>query len=242
MENFIHWTDEQIEDLINRVYGGVVTVDNLPPELYNAILNRMTDAIIDGFGDIPDGVDFSSTIDGFQKNMKDFSFAKTFQQVNDMQNIIFDSSGSKIPFADFKKMASEVFDIYNATWLETEFNTAISVSQGAGNFLQFMDEKDALPLLKYVTAGDERVRASHSSLNGIIRPVDDPFWDIHAVPNDFNCRCIIEQLEEGEITDLKDKDIEEIGALFKNNPAKTGVVFNSDHPYFNGLGGRKNEF
>lgn len=237
MNNFLGWTDKQIEDLINNVYNGVVSPTALPMDLYETILERMDESILEGWAKGVDSVGASDLLGKFGDNIKQFSFAKTFQQVNDMGNFILDGDGNQILFSDFKKKASEIFEIYNNNWLETEFNTAKSIAESARQWVQIQEEADVLPLLKYSTVGDGRVRASHKSLDGIIRPVNDPFWSENYPPNDFNCRCIVEQLEEGEITDLKDAKLDPINPLFKNNPAITGEVFSKkDHPYFNGLG------
>jgi SPP1 gp7 family putative phage head morphogenesis protein len=43
--------------------------------------------------------------------------------------------------------------------------------------------------LQYLATEDERVRASHLALNGLILPKDDPFWQTHFPPWDWGCRC-----------------------------------------------------
>ena len=70
MNNFLGWTDEQIEDLINRVYGGVVSRDNLPVDLYQSILDRMEVAIVEGFGLIGDEEIAATTFASFSDNIK----------------------------------------------------------------------------------------------------------------------------------------------------------------------------
>ena len=52
---------------------------------------------------------------------------------------------------------------------------------------------------QYVTAGDERVRPEHAALDGIIKPLDDPFWAKHWPPKDFNCRCSVVTLSDIEL-------------------------------------------
>lgn len=47
----------------------------------------------------------------------------------------------------------------------------------------------AFPYAEYVTAGDHGVRDSHAALNGLILPVDSPFWDTHTPPWEWGCRC-----------------------------------------------------
>lgn len=236
MENFLDWTLEQIEDLILRVYNGVVTKDNLPPDLYNAIVEKMVDALDEGFGNIDPSLRSS-----FEDNIKSFSFAKTFQQINDMQNFLLSDNGNIRPFSQFKKEVLEIFEIYNNNWLETEYKTAISLGQSAAQWVEILEQSDALPLLQYQTVGDERVRQSHRELDNIIKPVNDPFWEEYFPPNDWNCRCIVIRLEEGEATNTEGKKFESVPDIFRQNPAKDGFFFSEEkHPYFKGLGGRKN--
>lgn len=50
-------------------------------------------------------------------------------------------------------------------------------------------QRDVFPFLRYVTSQDDRVRPSHAILDGIVLPIDDPFWLTHWAPWDWGCRC-----------------------------------------------------
>jgi SPP1 gp7 family putative phage head morphogenesis protein len=232
MAKYKFFADSSIEQLINNVYGGVVTREALPQDLYEAILDRLTEGVIEGFGSPIIDAKRGKVYDGFVKNLSVFSAAKTYQQINDMSNFLFDENGNKNPFSFFKEKANGIFETYNKTWLETEYNTAISQAQAADKWLDIKENEDIFPLLKYVTAGDGRVRPVHNDLDGIIRPVNDPFWDKYLTPNGFGCRCNEIQLEEGEITDLTGRDFESVSPLFQMNAGKDRFVFNEKaHPY-----------
>ncbi|QCW20343.1 hypothetical protein [Flavobacterium phage FPSV-S1] len=235
----IKWKPEKIEALVNDVYSGVVTRDNLPRDLYEAIVEIMTNSIVKGFGkDFEKGSAASDLLVSFKQNVSVFSAAKTYQQINDMSNFVIDEAGEKISFSSFKQYADEIFKTYNVDWLETEFNTAFSLSQSAQDWLQIEEQKDALPMLRFSTVGDNRVRDDHADFDGITLPVDDPFWDNNYPPLDWNCRCIVTQHEADEYEktsekDLKALDLPEIPDLFKGNPAKSGYIFDENaHPYF----------
>lgn len=61
------------------------------------------------------------------------------------------------------------------------------------------ETKAALPYFKYVATMDNRTRASHKALHGLVLPVDDPFWDDHMPPGwDWMCRCQVVQISEEE--------------------------------------------
>jgi hypothetical protein len=235
----INYTPQQIEDLINNVYGGVVTRDNLPRDLYEATLDVMTKAVEKGFGlNYADGPLGAGLLDDFRQNINVFSAAKTYQQVNDISNFIMDEKGDKLPFAQFKAAADEIFETYNTNWLRTEQDTAFNLAQSARNWTDIEANKNVLPMVLFSTVGDGRVRDEHAEFDGICLPVDDPFWDEHTPLLDWNCRCIVTSHESGEYPettkeDLEAKDLPEIPLLFKGNPAKDGYIFDeSVHPYF----------
>jgi hypothetical protein len=50
----------------------------------------------------------------------------------------------------------------------------------------------------YDAINDSRVRPAHLAMDGIIRPVDDPFWNTHAPLNGYRCRCRLISLSEGQ--------------------------------------------
>ena len=52
---------------------------------------------------------------------------------------------------------------------------------------------------RLITAGDSRVRHTHREMQGIIRPIDDPYWLTHWPPNGFNCRCHVQLLTERDL-------------------------------------------
>ena len=128
--------------------------------------------------------------------------------------------------------------MYNDNWLRTEYNTAVRTAQMGAEWNSIQEDKDIFPYLKYITAKDERVRHNHAEFDGVIRPVDDPFWDTHTPPNGFNCRCRLIQLNEDDdvFTVTPDENIKNMSDpdsdLFAFNPGKNKYIFDPSHPYF----------
>lgn len=90
---------------------------------------------------------------------------------------------------DGKALASRVALIYD---------TNLRMARGAGQWDRVQASKTALPYLRGVTAEDSRVRhppksphSDHRAWDGIILPVDHPFWTRWWVPLGFRCRCSI---------------------------------------------------
>lgn len=125
-----------------------------------------------------------------------FSAAKSYYQLQEMRAALFDQNGEMIPFTQFRKRVGEISDKYNELWLETEYQAAKRSAIMARQWETIQSEADIFPYLKYITAGDDRVRISHRELEGITLPVNDPFWQRFYPPNGWNCRCSVEQLSE----------------------------------------------
>ena len=67
-------------------------------------------------------------------------------------------------------------------------------------------------------------------LDGIIKPVDDPFWNTNYPPNGWGCRCNV--IQTNELPTPETIASIDMPDMFKNNVGKTGVIFPSSHPYF----------
>lgn len=68
------------------------------------------------------------------------------------------------------------------------------------------DTIDTHPYYLYRTAQDDRVRDSHAALDGIILPIDDPFWKTHFPPWDWGCRCEVIAISEADAQLARDRD------------------------------------
>lgn len=72
----------------------------------------------------------------------------------------------------------------------------------AGRWIQLQANKDRRPYIQYRTAGDSRVRLHHRMWDGIVRHIDDPFWDTHYPPNGLGCRCTVRPYGKAELDAL----------------------------------------
>ena len=248
-------TAEEREDIFRDIWREFITVFALPVILFSDTWNELQKGLFSGFvvtlADFPEGSTEFILLTKLKENLIRFSAAKTFQNVRDTQNFILDTAGNLRPFTDFRKDALKIFDKYNDTWLKTEFETVIANARSADQWEDIQRDKDILPLLKYQTAGDNRVRPLHVSWDGIVKSVDDPFWDTRMPPNDFRCRCIVIQLSKDEepITKLGERlekvkketkgkitSLDNDSELFSINPGKEVFIFKgkgkSPHPYF----------
>lgn len=221
------------EKLIDEVYNGEVSVFDLPPDLYEFSFFALSVYLASRFGlpsDFKRGsLRFRRAIQ-MKNNLSIFSGAKTFQHILELSSNVF-TDGVKTPFNEFKNIGLTVNERYNKDWLATEQQAAFSQSQSVEQWLEVTENSDIFPYLRYSTVFDSRVRPEHQDKDGIVKRVDDPFWNTWFPPNGWNCRCIVEQLEESKITQGSFKPNED--PVFGTNVGKTGIIFPKKHPYYN---------
>jgi SPP1 gp7 family putative phage head morphogenesis protein len=208
-------------------------LDKLPESLYFELGKRLEEGLYSGIGTNVslNTLDNPTYINTLRNNIWTFSGAKTWQQINEMSAFLLDENGNERTFKEYKDYAKKTFNDYNVNYLRTEINHAQGSGQMADKWQQIDDEKDIFPYLKYVTAGDERVRSSHKALNGVIKRVDSPFWNENSPLNGWNCRCDLVQLDEAEETpDSKIEVPTDTPDYMKGNPGRE--VFGKEHPYF----------
>lgn len=195
-------------------------------------------ALIEGYGsDFPE-IDFKSPdfamLRQLEQNVYSFSAAKNYQELKQATLLLKDGDRVRT-FNEFKTEMLKLHNTFNKANLQTEYGTAVNGSELAARWTQFQANKEALPFLIYQTVGDSRVRASHKALDGIKRPIDDDFWKTYYPPNDWNCRCSVNQTGSGSATPDKKVPGIDIPKMFRTNLAEAGLIFPKGHPYYEGI-------
>lgn len=222
--------DSQILRLVKAIYTGEVNILDLPRKLYYEIGAYLFKGV---------NLGWKQEISYFEKNIEFleelrintylFSAAKTFNYVLETEKLMIE--GDKIiPFKEFKELAINKYKIFNETWLETEYNTAIGQAQCAAKWKNIEEKADYMKYVTYVTVGDANVSQLCKSIDGTTKLVNDPFWNTYAPKNHYNCRCILKQTSEGVVSYTG--KVEQPPEGFRHNAGKNGQVFDKTHPYF----------
>ena len=161
-----------------------------------------------------------------QQNLYWFSGAKDYTMLVDLNSRLV-KEGKIQNWNAFKKEALKLNKTYNKNYLEAEWINAKQSAKQAQNWQEYQRNKDKYKNLKYKTQGDDRVREEHAKLNGIIKPINDPFWDSYYPQNGWRCRCYVVQTNEAAWEDAAMPDITEkdVAPEFRNNVGKTGQTF-----------------
>lgn len=168
------------------------------------------------------------------RNVYQFSVAKNYSQMRALTDALTDDEGRVRPFSDLQIEALKIDRKYNVDYLRAEYDTAVGAAEMASEWTA-LERQGGNPMLRYVTAGDERVRESHRVLDGLQRPMNDPIWNDIYPPNGWRCRCTVTVVAGAATPDRQIRLPKDIPPMFRTNLAKTGMLFPKGHPYFKGL-------
>lgn len=197
--------------------------------------------VFEGFGGGFDTIDYSTpdwgVLDNLERNVYTFSGAKNYQTIKQLTGLLKDGDRLRT-FSEFRREAMPLLDEWNGIWKRTEYDTAMLGATNARNWERFEQQKHIMPLLRFVTVGDERVCAICHPYDGLTRPVDDPCWRYATPVLHFKDRCLLEQVPDANATMTphdKIPDGEGIPKMFRVNLAKEQLAFPPEHPYYDGV-------
>lgn len=202
------------------------------PDLWQVTYQALDAGIQDGFA--ASGIKYNLPDPKLTKQLREsaamFAAQKTWSQATALAELAASKPGYQISWAEFLEKARPIVGDYNVRWLKTEYNTAIRKARVAYRWPEFERMVDIYPNLKYTPSRAATPRQEHKPFYGIIRPVNDAFWIKNTPPSAFGCVCGVEQTDElatqlpWELPPPEENGLE-------GNPALTGQLFSSNHPY-----------
>lgn len=168
-----------------------------------------------------------------------FSGFKVFHQMNEAFPLLTDENGSRKPFEQFSNEVRSIHEKYNLHYLRAEYEFAVGAAHMAAKWEKFAAMGDRYNL-QYRTAGDKRVRESHSKLHNVTLPIESRFWDEYFPPNGWGCRCTAVQVRKGKFPVSDERLAMENGnqatagkhqEMFRFNPGKQQACFPAYNPY-----------
>lgn len=225
--------EKLIEALANKLQSGELKPSDLDRGLIDKIYNDVSEPVKKEYGKKFIDYDYKepgSLIQKFKKNLWQFSCAKTLTQLEYVNSLLLDKNGRVKPEHTFKADLKKANILFNHNYLNAEYQTAKRGAQMAHMWSKFVDQADIYPNLVYRTVGDERVRPEHEALNGIVKHINDPFWQEYYPPNGWRCRCTVMNTS-AEPTKGKYED-KSIIPEFKGNTALDEEIFSSKGNFF----------
>ena len=192
-------------------------------ELYGAYLNTFLAEVHKHID--PNTIDFSKP-EGLRyiklrQNAMEFASAKMTALLKDIK----DAKEKDLPL-------NKVWDKHSR-WLDTEKQQFSATAQQVTNWTAIEKDQELFPYLEYVAVEDDHTRPEHKKLDGIILPINHPFWNTYHPKNGYKCRCITIRKDKyfDPTPDNKLPEIK-IHPVFQQNSGKTGMAFTKEHSYF----------
>lgn len=116
--------------------------------------------------------------------------------VEDLYNAIAKAKWSGGGYEEFKASFQDITAkhgwAYNGTpgWRsKIIYDTNITQAYNAGREKQMQSVKHLRPYAMYRHTSIEHPRLEHKAWNGLVLPLDDPWWDTHTPQNGWGCKC-----------------------------------------------------
>lgn len=203
-------------------------------EVWQHEFRQMSDALADGYGKT--GVEWGGTDWAFFQNLRYntavFDAFKCNREIKDVHKLLVNDDGTAKTWNEFRRDAMRICEKYNQRWLQTEFNMAHAAAKAARKWQDYERNADLYPNLRYIAVQDERTRVSHAELHGYVIPIDHPFWNKYYPPNDWNCRCRVQPTDDPV---RLPPGVPVVPEMFQVNVGKTAQIFDTSHPYYEGL-------
>ena len=158
-----------------------------------------------------------------------FSVAKMMNadMLADTQHALVQALENGTPFSEFKKQL-KLYLMAKGWWgeqmvidpkdgqskkvqlgsnrrLKIIYETNLSAAYAQGRWQKIQSNKRLLPYLQYMPSISKARRDEHKPYYGLVRPVDDPIWQLIYPPNGFGCKCWTKSLSKNEAQALLEK-------------------------------------
>lgn len=217
--------EKALRDYFDRKYKA----GDIHPKLWELTNAELEKGIDGGFGRISYEDDSPQLINELKTNAAVFAAFKNHALSKELVALLVDPDGKRRSWNEFRKEAAQVDEKYNKQWLEAEFNYATRAARSAQQWQEFERTKDLYPNLQYVASAAGTPRESHRQYYGVIKPVDDPFWDSLMPPNGWGCKCSVIKTRSMASSAQFDP-VDPIPGI-PGNAGKARQVFTPSHPF-----------
>ncbi|NSW46213.1 MAG: hypothetical protein HPY79_10415 [Bacteroidales bacterium] len=168
--------------------------------------------------------DTNALYENLRRNLIQTSAYKSYWQTQQLN----DSLSGKMD-----KKPEQINNDFNVNYMRTEYVHTVRSARMAQRWTEFEANKHVYPYLEYMPSTAAEPRMEHQKFYGIIKPVDDPFWDTWLPPNGWGCKCSVRPVRNNNDAKPLPADMPPMPPkAMQHNPAKTGEIFSNETSYF----------
>ena len=215
-------TFNKVIDEIANDYGTAVN-----PTLLQSYSGNLLKGVRGVFWDIKYGDRHYDILNRLECNVVRFAAYKAYHATVQVKRALT----AKGTAEEGRKRAAAVLKAFNR-YQSAEYNTAISRSRTAKQWIDFNDEstKDMFPNLRWLPSRSASPREQHVPYYNHVWAKTDPFWSSNQPGNLWNCKCDWEETSDAPDAD-KVKALSPPASL-EGNPGITGEAFTDNAVYF----------
>lgn len=211
------------DDSMKRIAGEITEDTLIHQGLFDYTRKNLISGIDNVYGNIKYDDPAFGKVQEMKRNLANFAGFKSFHQTQHIRQ----AKPEQLPAINGK---------YNVNWMRTEYVHTVRSARGAKNWQRYEADKDLYPYLEYMPSTAAEPRNEHKRLYGVVKPVDDPFWDTWMPPADWGCRCGVRQVRNNADAVEPPEDIKLPPKAMRNNPGKTGKIITDQHPMMGRVG------
>lgn len=227
-----------MEYYLRQLYGKKFDVEKeIEPRMWKEVLRIINEATVEGLSQSKATPTLEENFyTKLRQSNEVFAAFKVHSMGNVMAKMLVGDDGKLKPFRQWKDDVKGVSSHYSGRWLQTEYATAVARAHAAADWMEFEKNKDIFPNLRWMPTTSPNPEKTHEVFwkMKLTRPIGDKFWNEHMPGDHWNCKCSLEQTDDPATTLPTDEEMkrDEPQAGLKENPAKTGQLFDKSHPYF----------
>lgn len=106
--------------------------------------------------------------------------------------------------------------------LKTIYDTNMRTARSAGQWERMQRTKKTHPYLLYSLGPSIEHRQEHVQWDGLLLPLDDPFWQTHYPQNGWGCKCRVRQVSQQEYDKLVEQGVSAREPEYDQDGNRTG--------------------
>lgn len=191
-------------------------------DIFKYTRSQLHSGIKQVFGDVDPDDQYFDIVQKLHSGADRFAGYKSYWQTADLRKAAGDA-----------EKQTAINARYNVNWMRTEHLHTVRSARAAKNWQDITRDSDLYPYLEYMPSTAAEPRGEHMRLYGIVKPINDPFWDTWLPPADWGCRCSVKQVRNPDPASVAKQPPDDIPLpppTMRNNTGKDGQIFTDKHP------------
>ena len=234
VDGSVRFDADVLAQFLRNIYKGFDTDHGIEATMWREVLRIINEGTVEGLAKAKTPPTHEQDFyEALRHSNEVFAAFKVHTMGVEMASKLHDADGKLKPFGKWVEDVGSISSHQVASWLQTEYDTAVIRAHAAADWREFERNKDIMPNLRWMPTTSKEPESSHRAYwqMKLTLPVDDPFWEEHHPGDRWNCKCSLEATDDPVVRPVGMEPTKPQRGL-ENNPGKDGHTFSDNHPYF----------